>query len=281
MTQNVEKMDEEKARAYFHDFWKRHPYKTITYQNKVWKYIHSGEKSNKTIVFLHGDGFDAGMWAYQINELEGSYQIIAPTFDLISESFYLRVNVLNKILEHENIKQVVLCGLSYGVLLAQYFISLFQEKVDKIILAHTFLVGSLLIKRIQNKKMRIIKYIPRCIINMALRKRMKIVTESTWNSYSRVYLEKIYKNVDQKMLISFYASLIESLKEEPLNVLKWENDAFLINSRDDKDTIDKFPELIRSFPKAKTFIFEKGGHHTPMLFPIEFTRMLVDFIETK
>ncbi|MBA1337174.1 MAG: hypothetical protein HPY66_3610 [Firmicutes bacterium] len=274
------KIDEEKARAYFDDFWKRHPYKTITYQNKEWKYIRSGEKTDKAIVFLHGGGLDAGMWAYQINELEKSYQIIAPSFDLISESFYLRANVLNTILDCENIKHVVLCGLSYGGLLVQYFISLFPEKVDKIILAHTFFVCSSFIKRVQNKKMRIIKYIPQFIINMAIKKRIKNVPESTWNSYRRVYLEKIYENVDQKKLILFYGSLIESLKEELPDVLNWKGAVFLINSRDDKDTIDRFQELINLFPEARTYVFEKGGHHTPMLFPIEFTRMLVDFLET-
>ena len=68
------------AKEYLNNFWNKHPYSFLTYQNKEWKYIFCGKPSTESIVFLHGGGFDAGMWAYQITELEKHYQIVAPLY---------------------------------------------------------------------------------------------------------------------------------------------------------------------------------------------------------
>lgn len=81
-----EVMDRKTAGEYHESFRKRHPYKSVFFREKEWRYILSGNSSGSAVVFLHGGGMDAGTWAYQINELEKHYKIIAPSFELVADS---------------------------------------------------------------------------------------------------------------------------------------------------------------------------------------------------
>lgn len=270
-------MDEKAAQTYLRAFWDAHPQRTVAYKGKEWKYVVSGE-GEKAVMLLHGGGFDAGMWAYQINELEKSYRVIALSFGLIPEPFRLRAEVLNHILENEGIGRCTLCGHSYGGILAQYFLSLYPDKVDKIVLVHTFYPSASFASRIRNKKLRIIRWIPGFIIRKAFQGRMKDVPESGWNAYRKEYLKAIYSGADRKKLVDFYSTFLASLRKELPDISRWKGVVLLINSRDDTDTIDRFQELINTYPGAKTHLFEKGGHHVPLLFPVEFTGVLKAFI---
>jgi pimeloyl-ACP methyl ester carboxylesterase len=91
------------AEEFYADFRKKHPYKRFAYKDKEWNYIISGSNAQKAIVLLHGGGFDAGMWAYQICELEKKYTVIAPSFSLVNDSFRLRAEALNQIFQREGL----------------------------------------------------------------------------------------------------------------------------------------------------------------------------------
>ncbi|MGE5614158.1 MAG: alpha/beta fold hydrolase [Bacillota bacterium] len=271
-------MDRTTAGNFYSDFCEKHQYNSIEYKGRVWKYIASGDSLEKTLVLLHGGGMDAGMWAYQINELESRYKIIAPSFELLPDSFRLRSEALNYILTEEKAEHVILCGHSYGGLLAQYFISFFPENVEKIILAHTFYPTKGFIKRIKDKKLNTLKYIPEFVIKLAFKKRMKHCRVSRYNEFRNAYLNGFYSKINHKLLIDFYMTLVERLKEELPDISGWRGKALIINSKDDHDTIDKFQELVAVYPEAETCIFESGAHHTPMLFPEEFTEAIKAFV---
>ncbi|NSW91917.1 MAG: alpha/beta hydrolase [Firmicutes bacterium] len=271
------KMDRITAYNYYSDFWRNHSLKEIDFKGKNWNYIACGVKTGKTFVFLHGGGLDAGMWSYQINELEKCYKIIAPSFELIPDSFRLRSEVIEYILKEEKAEHVILCGHSYGGILAQYFISIFPESAEKIILAHTFFPTKDFIERIKGKKINVLKYIPGFVIKMAFKRRMKYCQDSQYNEFRNTYLNNLYSGIDHKSLMGFYTSFVDRLKEELPDTANWKGEILLINSKDDNDTIDKYEELIAAYPGAKTHLFESGAHHTPLLFPEEFTKIISEF----
>lgn len=62
-------MNETEAKKYFEDFWRQHPYKIIEFRDEKWRYIISGKKDNPTVILLPCGFVDAGMWAYQIQNL--------------------------------------------------------------------------------------------------------------------------------------------------------------------------------------------------------------------
>jgi hypothetical protein len=76
----------------FFDFHKDHPYSTISFQSKEFKYLSSGQGRN-TLVFLHGALVRPDMWFYSISKMEKDFQIIAPLF-LLREWVYNRQQIL-------------------------------------------------------------------------------------------------------------------------------------------------------------------------------------------
>ncbi|MCL6613320.1 MAG: alpha/beta hydrolase [Firmicutes bacterium] len=272
-------LDHNQAQAYFADFWRTHPYTTIWYKDRDWCYLRGEKDTGKSIIFLHGGGFDAGMWAYQLNELGKEHRVIAPSFDLVPDLFRLRSEVIREIMDREGIREAVFCGHSYGGILAQFFASYFPERVSGLVLTNTFLPTQGFVRHVRRKKLNVIKYLPACVIRAALRKRLADVPGSAWNAYRREYLQGLYSRADHKQLVLFYNTFVETLAREIPDFVLWQGKTLLINSRDDTDTFNRFPELTGAYPGARVRLFETGGHHTPMLFPEEFTRLVGEFIE--
>jgi pimeloyl-ACP methyl ester carboxylesterase len=115
---------------------------------------------------------------------------------------------------------------------------------------------------------------------MAFKKRMKAYPDSQYNEFRFVYLDNLYSHMNHKLVMSFYYTFVEKLREELPEVSGWKGKALLIDSRDDGDTIDKFQELIDTYPGAEIHLFETGGHHAHMLFPQEFTQIAAEFLKS-
>lgn len=189
------------AKTYLEDFRRAHAPAAIQYADRDWPYIRAGNGSGQPVVLLHGGGLDAEMWAYQIRELAKTRRVIAPSFDLVPEPFRLRSEVIREILDREGIGEAVLCGHSYGGILAQFFASRFPGRMAGLVLANTFLPAQSFVRRVRRKNL--IKHLPAFVIKAGLRRRLADVPGSSWNAYRRAYLEGLYGRVDHRQLILF------------------------------------------------------------------------------
>jgi pimeloyl-ACP methyl ester carboxylesterase len=115
-----------------------------TYQNKSVRinYLIKGE--GKPLIFLHGIPVFSINWHYQIEYFSQFYQVIVPDFRGVGDSskpkgFYnYRVSAIStdiiQLIEHLDLKKVVLIGHDYGGFVANYIAMNRGDLVDKLAL---------------------------------------------------------------------------------------------------------------------------------------------------
>lgn len=272
-------MNETQAKKYFEDFWKQHPYKIIEFRDEKWKYIISGKKDNPPVILLPGGFVDAGMWAYQIQDLEKDFKLLVPTFPSAPRSFRLYCDIIDFLMQKERIEAATICGLSYGGFLCQYFAKYFPNRVSKLILSHTFKPDKKFAKHIKLKS-SIIRIIPNFIYNKKFQKRIKELDSTGWTAYRKYYFQNIFNSYSKKEFAKVYVALSKSILEDPLEKDLWEGPTVILSSKDDSDVIKYQKDLINTYPQAELYEFEKGTHHTALTYPVEYTEVLRKYIHT-
>jgi len=103
------------------------------------------KNKGKTLVFLHGVGRNYTSWKHFYKHFEGlNYTTITPDLRGCGNSRTNKISMqsyakdLNKILEKEKIKKVILVGHCLGTSIAIKFNELFPDKVDKMFLMGIF-----------------------------------------------------------------------------------------------------------------------------------------------
>lgn len=107
-------------------------------------YIDSGK--GPAVLFLHGYPFDKSMWSDQIEALNlGGFRAIAPDLRGFGETNFLgEVSTMDDmardaagLLDHLEVDQAIVCGLSMGGYVAFEFVHLFPSRVRGLVLAGT------------------------------------------------------------------------------------------------------------------------------------------------
>lgn len=240
-------MNETQAKKYFEEFWKQHPYKIIEFRDENWKYIISGKKDNPPIILLPGGFVDAGMWAYQIQNLEKDFKLLVPTFPSAPRSFRLYCDIIDFLMQKERIEAATICGLSYGGFLGQYFAKYFPNRVSKLILSHTFKPDKKFAKHIKLKS-SIIRIIPNFIYNKKFQKRIKELDSTGWMAYRKYYFQNIFNSYSKKEFAKVYVALSKSILEDPLEKDLWKGPTVILSSKDDSDVIKYQKDLINAYP---------------------------------
>lgn len=272
-------MNETQVKKYFEDFWKQHPYKIIEFRDGKWKYTISGKKDNPPIILLHGGFVDAGMWAYQIQDLEKDFNLLAPTFPSAPRSFRLYCDIIDFLMQKERIESATICGISYGGFLGQYFAKYFPNRVSKLILSHTFKPDKKFAKYIKLKS-SIIHIMPNFLFSKKFKKRVKELDSTDWMAYRKYYLLNIFNSYSKKEFAKVYVALSKSILEDPLEKDLWKGPTVILSSKDDSDVIKYQKDLINTYPQAELYEFEKGGHHTALTYSVEYTKVLRKYIHT-
>jgi pimeloyl-ACP methyl ester carboxylesterase len=113
--------------------------------SKIYYETH-GNKENPTILMLHGIGADHDMWEPQIKKYsnEGYYVVV---MDLRAHGKSAKVKELTlddwagdiiALVEHLETELFCIIGVSMGGVIAQYFVSKYPDKVEKVVLSDTF-----------------------------------------------------------------------------------------------------------------------------------------------
>lgn len=107
-------------------------------------YNEAGDKKNPAVIFIHGFPFDKSMWNGQLEALSKDYYCIA--YDLSGfgrskarEHFSIEqfADDLDAFMDHMQINQAAICGLSMGGYIALRAITKYPERFQKIILCDT------------------------------------------------------------------------------------------------------------------------------------------------
>jgi aminoacrylate hydrolase len=261
-----------------------HRAKRINTGEKQWSYISCGT-GEKAILFLPGAFLKADMWFYSITELEKEFRIIAPDSNTLSGiSAGQALKTIPEIMDAEGIKKANLIGLSAGGGLAQILVSEYPDRVEDMVLSHTGIIeyDSGMEKKTR-RLIRLVKIMPLSIIRKSILKMTgsNISVTGQWSDFHNAYFKEGLSGVTRQAVLNFLENgiILRREFESKIDVPKsWKGRILILNSKDDDVTLSRLEKLKQRYPGSVTHIFEKGGHHTFMLYPEIYTSIIRDFL---
>jgi pimeloyl-ACP methyl ester carboxylesterase len=272
----------EEQRGLFLDFLRDHPYSTISFHGKDFKYISSGQGEN-ILVFLHGALVRPDMWFYPILKLEKKFRIIAPLFPPQGMGAQEAADFVRSILEKEKISKAVLIGYSYGGGVAQYFAEKYPERVETLVLSHTGLLRKEAGKQKLARAYKILRITPFFLLKLLFKKRIAYCPDSNWNEFHQAYFKEIFLKLGKPLLLEYLANSVKSAEDLPENIeqiRKWQGKTIIFGTQDDKDAFKYVDSLKELYKNSDVHIFDEGGgHHMIFLFPEKYTQILSQYLE--
>jgi len=269
-------------------FRETHPYKTLDVGSGTWRYIASGQGA-KTLLFLPGGGLTADMYFYPILALEDRYRIVVPDSYALQDTFDMDdvCRALVAILDAEGAAKAAVIGVSAGGGVAQYFIQEYPERIDSLVLSHCGpFDGPDEKAEVRVKRMTaLVRLLPMFVIRaMIMRMTAGRPPEgSEWIAFHDAYFsERAPALNDKRQVLKFLAHGMQArraFRYKPEIIERWPGETLIIASEDDQAAYQGLEKLKGRFPGARTFIFERGGHHTFMFFPEQYTAVLTGFLD--
>ncbi|WP_317272924.1 MULTISPECIES: alpha/beta hydrolase [Clostridium] len=215
-------------------------HKQISSENGIVHYwIHRSKREDaKCIVFTHGVTADHTMFEKQVEFFEGKYTLIlwdVPMHGLSRPyrnfSYYNTAVELHRILKEENMKKVILVGMSMGGYPSQHFADLYPNMVDGFIALDTTPLGLEYYSKSDLWWLKQVAPIAKCFTDKFLRKSMAKSISNTQYSYQKMMdiLKPLSKNdiIDQmRIAYEYFPKENKNVNFQfPVLILVGENDS--------------------------------------------------------
>jgi pimeloyl-ACP methyl ester carboxylesterase len=268
------------------DFRADHPYKELDVGIASWRYIASGQ-GDRALVFLPGGFLAADMWFHSILALEDRYRIIVPDSFTLQGTFDMQdvCHALVRLFEAEDIATTTVIGLSAGGGVAQYFLQEHPERVEHMVLSHCGVLERDAEAEKALKRLHILaRLLPLWIIRRVILRRTAgvIPANSAWIEFHNAFFQEAASRFTKEMFLRFLQSSAELRQRfiPRLDVVEaWSGEILILGSRDDELAVHSLGKLQARYPRARTHLFERGGHHTFMFFPEAYTATLSAFLQ--
>lgn len=276
---------EEQKRAFF-KFRESHRYKKISTGGKVWRYISCGQ-GEKTLMLLPGGFMKADMWYHTISAFENEYRIISPDSYAMQDTFDMDevCRAHAAILDAQGAEKATVIGVSGGAGTAQFFLQQYPDKVDDIVFSHCGIVKPGNYRRI-SKKVKIMKALPYFVTRLILKKTVQShwdrPASSKWVEFRDAYLRDTGSLITKRIFLKFMEEGARAHRDfifDPSVVQRFAGRILILSSKGDSWTAEQAHELKECYPGANVHIFEEGGHHTVLLFPEEYNRVIKAFLD--
>lgn len=254
------------------------PLQSLEYAGLEWPYLVRGN-GPRTLLFLHGMGGAADIWWQQIGALEPDFRIISLTLPAV-HSLKEATAGINQILEAEKVGKLSLVGTSMGGYIAQYYLSQFPDRIERVVFGNTFPPNE--IYRQENGGLRkLVPWLPEWLVMSQFRANIS-KTVSPASGYSPVveaYLLEQYSGVMSKeqfigrfdvVLDSFAIARGPAQEGVPKLILESDNDPLV--------PPELRARLRQAYPEAYVHTFSGTGHFTYLNEPEAYTRALRDFL---
>lgn len=260
------------------EFYKTHQLKKITFNGKELEYLVGG-KGPETFLILPGAGMIAQNSFNLMLGLEDRYKVISlhmyPANSISEYCYYIE-----KILEEEKVKKVILFGFSLGSFLIQSYLRRYKKRVTHMIVFHGCTPKSLSLKLLipQLKLGRLIlasysNSVVKIVFQKIIRK-LSIInynfigdrvdnltgTSLILHTYFtdlifKRYLTKKLLQTDIRLISDFYYN--EKFSKEDL--ASWHGKILIFETKNDPIMKDR-GEFIKLYPDAKIVTFDNTGH---------------------
>ena len=265
------------------EFRAAHPYRQLDLEDWAWRYIIAG-RGERALLLLPGAFVGAEMWIHLITSLQDKVRILALDNPPKALSLAETNAALVRLLEVESIQRITLLGYSAGGGLAQAFMQAHPERVEDLILSHCTPLSSDTAHRM-DRMAGFMRLMPLTFIRAVFKKRSsRHPSNSEWADFTRAFFAERIATLKKDDLIQFIQSGVEAARAfqfEPQALQNWRGRILLLSSKDDATTFPRIGEMQARYPSARTHLFERGGHHTVLLFPDIYNSVLTNFLETR
>ncbi len=183
--------------------------KITSSDGKVTNFKTYGNKNNTSILLIHGLGAELSSWKNQFQEYsKNGYYVIA--MDMYGHGESSNLNSLNldewdnqilNLLDYLDIKKVIICGVSMGGVIAQYFTVKHSERIKVLIVSDSF--GEL--KTVKEKSVGFFQIIGFYILKILGRKRAAKLVSSAYKyefaTQAKVYMYNQMLNANISQLV--------------------------------------------------------------------------------
>jgi len=258
----------------------------ITEDGTKIRYITSNHSdTERTLIFIHGMGGRLEVWKYQISEFSKDLRVIALDLrgfgeseipdDLTSISDF--VKDINAVMNVENVKKAVICGISMGGIAAMSFYNCYPNRVSALVLADTTAqfpedMGRKAIRELEEfVDSHGMEYLAENIVETSImskdEKDLELI-KACIKYTDKEYYKKAFRTI-------FYTDVRNVLPEISIPV------AVLVGEFDSTTPIELSQHLTRNIEDSKFFVIKNAAHASEMENPVEFNRILREFLTLK
>ncbi|MCU0323776.1 MAG: alpha/beta hydrolase [Spirosomaceae bacterium] len=255
------------------------PIKKRIFRAKEWQYFDS-QSGAETILFLHGMAGAYDFWWQQYFELKDNYRLIIPTYPAVDNLEEVGLALMD-ILNHEKISKVHVIGSSMGGYYAQYLLTHFYNRIEKIVFGNTFPPEHSFRKKYQ-WLLPFSSFISEKRLLKTIRNRLdKPFKEADYHPIVMAHLlENTYGSMSKQQFIARYKCIIEKFEPRPMDEIE---NPILIFESDNDNVVNQFEDLRtrlkQTYPIAKVYTFEKKGHFPYLNATTEYNERLRRFLE--
>ncbi len=253
------------------------PVQQVAVGEHTWEYVVAGDGPT-TVLFLHGMGGAYDIWWQQIEALEATHRVVAPTYPAVPSLDGLADGLLT-ILDTEGIDEVAVVGSSLGGYLAQYLVQHHPDRVSHAVFSNTFPPNDLL-RAEYGVLGSLIPYLPEWVVLFAFRFNSvrEVVPASEGSPLVEAYLrEQGHGAMSKAQFNARYRAVIDPLQVAdpepdgiPLLIIEADNDPLI--------AAELREELVRLYPTAEVYTFHGAGHFPYLNRPDEYTALLRDHL---
>lgn len=268
-----------------------HPYKRLAIGDTKWEYIACGRASDQTLLLLPG-ALSVGESVFPlITAFENKYRVIAPSYAL-SQTMKGLTDGINSILEAEGVKQVHLIGGSYGGLVAQYFVRRFPDKVQSLILSHTFIMTQEYAKPLVMAGKFFSDLPPSQFVSL-LKPRLDQMLLSTLRAakhpeaeFWKAYLDETIASDRLRDVFIHQNKTLLDLSNQPQfapdDLKNWRGKILIIESDDDPAISASDRKLLKTtYPQAQVHTFTDAGHASSILKREDVISIIENFLNNR
>ena len=271
-------------------FRSTHTYEEITVCGSKFRYVLSGKKDSKTLVFLNGGMNTMEMWMGYVDSLATDYRILLFDYPQELKTNQELVKGMHDFFEKLEIMQPVFIGASDGGMVAQIYTQKYPKEVGGLILISTGGMDEETIKKLKKKYFLaplMLFYMKHCNYEKLKTKLIKAGMRHIRNeseeeiAYAQDMFETIFKDYTKEKDVHISSLLADLMNQTPVTESDFnelEGKILLILPDQDFFSGDMQKSLIQLMhnPEVK---YVSGGHLSTILKIDDYVQAICSFLE--
>lgn len=246
-----------------------------------------GDKENPPILGIHGLGAESGMWNRQKDILsDAGYFVILP--DMLAHGKSSKVtsltledwsNQIVDLMDELQIPRVIICGISMGGVISQYFAVHHADRVRALIISDSFGELRTLKEKMMGLSQTVGFHIFKLVGRKAFAKLMAGAYKQDFAQDAREYMVKVCGEADFDQLLHARKAI------NRINVIPHLGNLTIpalvvVGACFGSEFIRINEKIARSLKNARFVVLENSMDPSPMVNPKDFNRILLEFLSS-